>query len=324
MTNSQNLSNGTFSDCIRSVLGAAPDYIESNRLHRFSTNGKRGNSSGWCKLFADCRAGVFGCWRLGVSEVWSATAPGQMMRSERVALHQQVQAAKAERQRAQAEQWGRNARRIAFLWRQCREVTQGDPVHRYLCQRLAVIDLAVPPVLRLHPAMPYLHDGETVGTGPCMVAPIVAADGKPRALHRTYLTTDGRKADVSGPVKKLTPACGLLVGGSIRLHEPDSAGTLGVCEGIETALAAFCASGVPTVAAYCADALAGFHWLTGVRRLVIFADHDPAGQAAVDKLRTRAMSSGLAVTVMTPTTQGADWCDVWASRDAVTIESEAA
>lgn len=268
MIDSQKLSVGTFADGIRSVLGTAPDDIEPDHLHRFSTNGKRGDSSGWCRLFADGRAGVFGCWRLGVSEVWSATAPGQMTRSERVALHRQVQAAKAERQRAQAEQWGRNAGRIAFLWRQCREVTQGDPVHRYLCQRLALAGLAVPAVLRLHPAMPYMHDGESAGTWPCMVAPIVGTDGKPRALHRTYLTPDGRKADVPGPVKKLTPACGLLAGGSIRLREPDAAGNLGVCEGIETALAAFCASGVPTVAAYCAGALAGFHWPAGVRRLV--------------------------------------------------------
>ena len=93
---------------------------------------------------------------------------------------------------------------------------------------------------------------------------------------------------------------------------------LGIAEGIETALAARCASGVPTVAAYSAGALAGWQWPPSLRRLVIFADADPAGADAADKLRQRARAAGLAVNVMTPTTPGTDWCDVWASRKEAT------
>ena len=91
---------------------------------------------------------------------------------------------------------------------------------------------------------------------------------------------------------------------------------LGIAEGIETALAARCASGVPTVAAYSAGALAGWQWPPSLRRLVIFADADPAGADAADKLRQRARAAGLAVDVLTPTTPGTDWCDVWAKRGA--------
>jgi phage/plasmid primase-like uncharacterized protein len=142
------------------------------------------------------------------------------------------------------------------------------------------------------------------------------------ALHRTYLTADGRKAAVPS-VKKLTEAAGPVAGACIPLHKPQS-GVIGIAEGIETALAAWLASGVPTVAAYCAGNLAAWHWPGGVRRLVIFADADKAGREAAEKLRTRALAARLRAEVLTPTTPGADWCDVWAQRGAFTVEGGAA
>jgi hypothetical protein len=62
--------------------------------------------------------------------------------------------------------------------------------------------------------------------------------------------------------------------------------------------------------------LAGWAWPTDLRRLVIFADADPAGADGADKLRQRARTAGLSVEVMTPTTPGTDWCDVWANRES--------
>lgn len=89
--------------------------------------------------------------------------------------------------------------------------------------------------------------------------------------------------------KRVTPAAGLLAGASIRLHGPVRQ-TIGIAEGIETALAAAEASGVPTVAAYCASSLAAWQWPAGVRRLVIFADADLAGLKAAEDLRRRALA----------------------------------
>ena len=314
-----------FHAAILGALGHAPDVIVPDRMHRFTTNGKRGDLSGWCRQFAERRAGVFGCFRLGVSEVWTATPRQRMTPADRAALQRQVMQARADRERDQACAWCRNADRIACLWRQSRPVADADPVDRYLCRRLAADDdFIVPACIRFHPAMPYVHDGEGVGAWPAMVAPIVGSDGKVRALHRTYLTPNGRKADVPGPVKKLTPAAGLLKGASIRLYEP-RAGVLGVAEGIETALAASCASGVPTVAAYSAGTLAGYCWPAGVQRLVIFADNDESGRGreVAETLQSRAVRAGLQASVMTPTEPGTDWCDVWAARDAIVPRTEA-
>jgi hypothetical protein len=57
-----------------------------------------------------------------------------------------------------------------------------------------------------------------------------------------------------------------------------------------------------------------------VRRIVIFADHDPAGAESAAKLLHRARATGMSVNIIKPTEPGSDWCDVWAQRDAALIE----
>ncbi len=307
----------TFRDALQADLGplaCPPDAIEPGRLHRFSTNGKRGDLSGWCRLFEDGRTGVYGCWRLGLSVVWTAVPRDRMTPAERPDLRQRIAQDRAQRESEQRTAWRKNLDRIACLRRQCVPVSESDPVHRYLCTRLAVESFAVPECIRLHPAMAYVHEGEAIGTFPAMVAPLVNRAGDVLALHRTYLTAAGQKAPVPGPVKKLTPAAGLLRGTHIPLHRPVD-GATGIGEGIETSLAACLASDVPTVAAYSAGNLAAWQWPTCARRLVIFADHDKAGAEAAETLRARALAAGIRVQTLTPETPGQDWADVWSTRE---------
>ena len=306
-----------FRAAILAALGTAPNVIEPGRLHRFATRDRRGDDAGWCKLFDDMRGGVYGCNRLGISETWSAADRATMTREQRSSLARHVMAATAERQAQQRRQWSENARRIARMWAPCEPLAPDDPVTRYLELRRISGAGPLPEVLRHHPALPYWHDAEKLGTFPAMVAPIIAPDGRTVALHRTYLTAYGHKADVPSP-KKVTGAAGPLAGACIPLFKP-ARGSIGIAEGIETALAVWSASGVPTVAAYCAGSLAAWQWPAGVRSLVIFADADRAGAEAADKLRRRARAAGLSVNVMTPAESGADWCDVWAARDAVEV-----
>jgi phage/plasmid primase-like uncharacterized protein len=301
---------------ILAALPAArlPDVIEPGRLQRFPTSDRRADNAGWLKCFADMRGGVFGCYRLGLSETWSAASEVNMTRSQRAAFARQVGQAQAERLAEQRRQWQANAEKVAHLWGQCVPLVPGDPVTLYLKGRGFRGVWPLSPFLRYHPALPYWQDGAKLGVFPAMVAPLVN-DGRMVALHRTYLTRGGAKADVPS-VKKLTAAAGSLSGACIPLHPPRG-GALGIAEGIETALAAWCASGLPVAAAYCAGNLAGWHWPDSVQRLVIFGDHDPAGQEAADTLRARAIRAGLRVEVQTPTEPGADWCDVWAQRGAM-------
>jgi phage/plasmid primase-like uncharacterized protein len=312
----------SFRDALQAVLGASaaiPEVIEPGRWHRFSTSGKRGDTAGWCKLFDDMRGGVFGCYRQGLSETWSAADRATTTRVHRAELVRQVGIATAEREAQQRQQWAENVRRIAQVWAQCVPLVPGDPVTLYLKRRGFGGVWPLPELLRLHRVLPYWHGAEKLGMFFAMVAPIVAPDGRTVALHRTYLTADGRKAGVPSP-KKVTGAAGPLAGACIPLHKP-AHGCIGIAEGIETALAAWCASAVPTVASYCAGNLAAWQWPAGVQRLVIFADADKAGREAADTLRARALAARLWCEVLTPTTEGADWCDVWGERGAVLIEA---
>jgi putative DNA primase/helicase len=302
-----------FTEAIRAALGNAPSSIEPGKFQRFATSDRRGDDAGWCKLFDDMRGGVFGCYRQGISATWSAADRASMTREHRADLARQVMAATSEREAQQRQQWAENSQRIARVWAQCAPLLPGDPVTQYLKGRGFVGVWPLPDVLRLHRALPYWHGADLLGNFPAMVAPMIAPDGRMVALHRTYLTRDGKKADVPA-VKKLTGAAGPLSGACIPLHPLARARAFGIAEGIETALAAWCASGVPTAAAYCADNLAAWRWPAGLRRLVIFADADRAGRDSAVVLRARALGAGLRAEVLTPSDDGADWCDVWAAR----------
>lgn len=310
-----------FHSAIWAALGHGPETIEPGQFQRFSTNGRRSDTAGWCRMFPDLRGGVYGDHRAFPGEVftWSAVDRAAMSRTERAAFARYVLAARLQQKDEQRRRWASNADRIGQLWREGWPLTCGDPVARYLKRRGLDGCLPLPDCLRIHRGLAYWHEGQKLGTFPAMLAPLMAADGRMVAIHRTYLTTDGRKADVPSP-KKLTSAAGPVLGGCIPLYRPHR-GCIGIAEGIETALAARCASKVPTVAAYSAGALAAWHWPAGLQRVVIFADHDKAGREAADTLRARALAASLRAEVLTPTKEGADWCDVWAEHAAEPTEA---
>jgi putative DNA primase/helicase len=250
--------------------------------------------------------------------VWTAGRRESCSAANRAEIAREIAKNKEKFAFKQAERWARNAEKNSTLLSQTLAVSDGDPVALYLRRRGLVGP--VPECLRFHHALTYWDEGDR-GKYPTMVAPLSRSDGEVLALHRTYLTVDGCKAPVPS-VKKLTGATGPLSGACIPLHDTQQ-GVLGIAEGIETAQAAHLASGLPTVAAYCASNLAAYRWPPSVRRIVVFADADPAGAAAANTLRARALREGLSVAVMTPSTHGADWCDVWAQRASVAASQAA-
>jgi putative DNA primase/helicase len=249
-----------FRAAILSALGQAPDHIEPGRLQRFSTSRRAGDKAGWSKLFADQRYGVFGDFRTGVTEAWRMPSEPFKSASERKSSARQHLLARERHDEKLHRHSVVNASLMREIWANTLAVVDGDPVARYLHRR--GLNGRVPACLRHHPSLPYWQEGY-LGNWPAMVAPLTAPDGRVLALHRTYLTADGHKAPVAN-VKKLTRAVGPVPGACIALHEPLN-GALGVAEGIETAQAAYLASGLPTVAAYCANGLATFQWPKGLR-----------------------------------------------------------
>lgn len=298
------LTTNEFLGAIQASLGYAPQYLEPGRFCRF---GRR--KSGWAKLFSDCLGGVYGDYRQNLSSHWSARHPQHQSPAELAAMRHHVQLAAREREAEQRAQWAKNAERNTALW--AASIPADDAVLSYLAAR-GLEQWTLPDCIRQHPGLAYWHaddngDLHMLGRYPAMLAPIVSG-GKLLAIHRTYLG-DGYKADVPTP-KKLTAASGPLAGAFIPLAVPRG-GVLGIAEGIETAAAASLGSGMPVVAAYCANALAGFTFPRGIERLVIFADHDPAGQKAAAALAQRATRAGLIPKTLTPSKPGSDWADVW-------------
>lgn len=305
---------------IMANLGHDPGPIPVGKLHRFSTSRRRGDDAGWCIVFTDGRAAMYGCHRLGVREHVRNAEASPLTRRQRNALAREVAAATRRAHAEQVERWRRNAERNRRLQAESRPVEPDDPVALYLARRGFADLWPLPPMLRHHPALPYWdHDGHDLGRHPAMVAPMVAPDGRIVAWHRTYLTADGCKADLP-TIKKLTGTSGPVHGACVPLHRPKR-GAIGIAEGIETALAAWCIAGVPTVAAYCSANLAAWVWPAGLRHLVIFADNDGngAGQRAAAELESRALAAGIMTRIEAPSSTGADWCDVWAeSREGAT------
>ena len=196
----------------------------------------------------------------------------------------------------------RKADRASELWNESLPITPGDPVHSYLKNRGIVLP-EYPSDLRSHPHLDYWEigeDGKPVRTGTfhSILAIVRNLQGRPVALHRTYITSDGHKAPVPSP-KKIMKVYD-LAGGAVRLFPPRE-GVLAVAEGIEDALSAWVLWRIPCWAAIGTSGLKGFEPPEGVRELIVFADKDEngAGQKAAIELADR-LEEKMAVRVRIP------------------------
>lgn len=107
-----------------------PDTIHGDgAIHRFSTNGRRGDDSGWYILHLDgIPAGSFGCWRAGLQSTWCSKSDSIMTAAEREAYRQRIKAMRAQREAEQAKRHKAARETAADIWQ------QADPVkaHPYL------------------------------------------------------------------------------------------------------------------------------------------------------------------------------------------------
>jgi hypothetical protein len=129
----------------------------------------------------------------------------------------------------------------------------------------------LPPLLQYHPA---LRHTDTKTEWPGMVVERQNAAGDVMALHRTFLTVDGRKAPVE-PVRK---DLGESKGTAIRLSP--IAEELLIGEGIETVLSGMQLTGKPGWAAGSAVMLRLLVLPPQVRRVTILVDGDDEGEHA--------------------------------------------
>jgi len=193
------------------------------------------------------------------------------------------------------------------IWQESEILTGDDIVCKYLRSRGLSLDF-LPTNIRFHQK---LYESETKTEMPAMVARVDGSDGKPVTIHRTYLTPDGKKADIDAP-RKLMKGTRTLGGCGIRLV-PSFPDTLAVAEGIESAIAAFELSKIPTWSAVNATMLES--WMPPaepkVSNIIIFADKDEnyCGQKSACVLAHRLTLAGFNVRIRMPLGYG-DWLDV--------------
>lgn len=153
---------------------------------------------------------------------------------------------------------------------------------------------------------------------PGMVSLVTDIHGKAVSIHRTYLTREGKKADVES-VKKLmpVPADRKILGAAVRLGG-EVRDVLCLTEGIETALSVCIGTGYPCWAAVSAHGLECVEIPESVKTVFIFADKDKTetGQKAAEVLRQKLSEKGVLAAVMLPSesipegAKGIDWNDV--------------
>ena len=143
---------------------------------------------------------------------------------------------------------------------------------------------------------------------PALLGRYQDADGQPIAIHRIWCTTTG-KAPIKVP-KKTTPhrSDRVMRGGAVRLFRPYR-GTLGVAEGIETALGASLVGNMPVWSCLSCGLLSRFVPPEGVHHLHVWGDADRAGIEAAERLASR--TTGVRVSVHIPDQAGTDWLDIW-------------
>ncbi|HQZ01695.1 MAG TPA: toprim domain-containing protein [Thauera sp.] len=193
-------------------------------------------------------------------------------------------------------------RALRRAFRESKPIERDDEACRYLAGRgLRLYDL--PESVRLHPSLSYWDGDAVLGKFPTMLATVTDATGRAVSMHRTYLQ-DARKASVPEP-KKLMEGLA-LAGAAIRLTPVSR--TLGIAEGIETALAAAELFEVPVWSCISTAGIESFEPPEGVELVVIFGDSDAnfAGQAAAYRAAHRLALRGIEVEVVIPPEPG-DW-----------------
>lgn len=207
-------------DQFRAAMMAAgytpPAEITPGRFHRFSANGRKSDTAGYCKMFDDERGGIFGDFRTSVEHTWQAERDDAWTPAQRDEHRQRIEQARRERE-AELERVRAEAReKAARIWAAS---TPASPDHPYLVRK----------GIQPHGVR------ESRGS---LVIPAYSADGTLQTLQ--FIDADGRKLFLSGGMKR---GCYYPIKGS-------AGDTIAVAEGFATAASIHEATGQSCAVAF--------------------------------------------------------------------------
>lgn len=222
-------ANGNPEQEFQAAIAAAdltpPDtIIADGKIHRFSTNGKRGDDAGWYILHLDnIPAGSFGSWREGRTETWCSMEKQTMSPEQRRAFAVTSKAMQNARHRAKKAEHDGAALQAQAIWDAATQIDDAA-AHGYLVAkgtqpqgaRLIATDAA-----RAHcPKLSYSL------SGPLLVIPMRNAAGELRSLQ--FIAEDGTKRPLTGGEKQ---GCHYPIGDTSNSSKSNA---VIVCEGFAT------------------------------------------------------------------------------------------
>lgn len=178
------------------------------------------------------------------------------------------------------------------IFAEARSIAAGDPVDLYLRGRsLRPAAGAWPADLRYHRRLRHPSRVHL----PAMVAIVRDVASRPVAVARTWLTTDGSKANVHPVRATLGPSSGACV------QLGDVAPAIAVAEGIEDALAvALLIPGLRCWATLGASGMGRVSLPSEARRVLVVPDRDDVGARAGLELADRLRREGRSVEIRWP------------------------
>lgn len=218
-----------------------------------------------------------------------------------------------------ADQFAKETAKRQWVWNTLAvPVSEGDPVWKYLHRRIPGLK-RVPQNIRYQPKAQYWEKGDNgpvlMGEFPAMIVRGFNSKGQCVQLHTTFLTDDGKKAEVTNP-KKVRTSIGSN-SFAMRLSDIGDDGVLGLSEGIETGLAAENRFGHAVWACHSNTVLANFEvpedLIDKISKLIIYADNDgwrlrqdgtrwnpgvSKARELAEKLRAQRQSSGKRLNVL--------------------------
>jgi putative DNA primase/helicase len=207
-----------FSDAIREAGLTAPDTIEADgKLHRFPSNGKRGDDAGWYVAHLDgFPTGIFGDWRTGLSVTWKGETGRKLTKDEATEQRAKITAMRREREADEKRGQDEAAKQAARYWE---AATLAPEDHGYLTHKS----------IKAHGLR--LHHGT-------LVVP-VHVGGKLTSLQ--FIEPNGSKLFLTG---------GKVKGGYFSIGAQESVAGLCIVEGFATGASIHEATGLPVAVAF--------------------------------------------------------------------------
>jgi putative DNA primase/helicase len=106
-----------------------PDQIMADgKIHRFASNGKRSDDSGWYVVFFDgIPAGAYGCWRTDLKGSWRANIGRPLTSAEEAAHQTKMDAARRERAREEARRHAEARDEARLIWKASKPAPSDHP-----------------------------------------------------------------------------------------------------------------------------------------------------------------------------------------------------